>query len=247
MRETSRERDPQIAEPGTGAEQLAAAFGTWHQSLESAKKSIDDATAAVGLLNATLREMAPLLHSLGQLQQALAGIDWAQAIDEATAAAEEALAKATGLQLLPVAAPEETAAPELEEPETEAAREAALAFSGPARPLAKVDVPASDGGAPYSYTVTVEEMGSRVRLVPLHQSLSQVEGVRELSLKSYINGVAVVSIDSETELEASVLEEALSTGMHQSCRVISGEGPSFLARMGADAPSGAQRQGDRVK
>jgi hypothetical protein len=247
MRETSRERGPQVVEPGTDTEQLAAAFAAWHGSLESARKSIDDATAAVGLLNATLREMAPLLHSLGQLQQALAGIDWAEAMDEATAAAEEALAKATGLQPLPAASAEETAAPELEEPQTEATREAALAFSGPARPPAKLDVPTSDGGAPYSYTVTVEEMGSRVRLVPLHQSLSQVEGVRELSLKSYINGVAVVSIDSETELEASVLEEALSTSMHQPCRVISGEGPSFLARMGGDAPSGARRPDDRAK
>jgi hypothetical protein len=247
MRETSRERGPQIVEPGTDTEQLAAAFAAWRQSLESAKKSIDEATAAVGLLNATLQEMAPLWRSLGQLQKALTEIDWAEGMDEATAAAEEALAKAIGLQPSPVTVSEETAAPELEEPQTEAALEAALAFSGPVRPPAGLDVPASDGGAPYSYTVTVEEVGSRVRLVPLHQSLSQVEGVQELALRSYINGVAVVSVDSETELEASVLEEALSTGMHQACRVISGEGLSFLARVGGDAASGARRQDDSVK
>jgi hypothetical protein len=247
MRETSRERAAQSAEPGTDTERLAAAFAAWRHSLESVKKSIDEATTAVGLLNATLREIAPLWRSLGQLQKALTDIDWAEAMDEATAAAEEALAKATGLRPSPVAVARERVAPEPEEPETEAALEAAPAFSGPAQPLARLDVPASDGGAPYSYTVTVEEVGSRVKLVPLHQSLSQVEGVRELSLKSYTNGVAVVSIDSGIELEASVLEEALSTGMDRTCRVISGEGPSFLARMSGDAASGRRHQHDSVK
>jgi hypothetical protein len=245
MRDTSRETAPQVAEPGTDTEQMAAAFATWRQSLESVKKSIDEATTAVGLLNATLREMAPLWRSLGQLQRALTDVDWAQAMDEATAAAEEALAKATGLGPSPVAVSQ--AAAELEEPDTEAAQEAAPAISGTGRPPSRLEVPTLDGGAPYSYTVTVEEMGSRVKLVPLHQSLSQVEGIRELSLKSYTNGVAVVSIDSEVELGGPVLEDALSTGMHQACRVISGEGPSFLARMGGNAASGGRNQHDRVK
>jgi hypothetical protein len=243
MRETSRETAPQILEPGSDAERVAAALAAWRQSLESAKRSIDEATTAVGLLNATLRDMAPLWRSLGQLQRALTDVDWAQAMDEAAAAAEEALAKAPGLRPSPVAVSQPAAAPELEEPDTEAAP----TISGLGQPLSRLEVPASDGGAPYSYTVTVEEVGSRVKLVPLHQSLSQVEGVRELSLKSYTNGVAVVSIDSEIELEAPVLEEALSTGMHQACRVISGEGPSFLARMGSDAASGGRHQDDSVK
>lgn len=247
MRETSQQTAPQILEPGTDAERMAAALAAWRQSLESAKRSIDEATTAVGLLNATLRDMAPLWRSLGQLQRALTDVDWAQAMDEAAAAAEEALAKATGLRPSPVAVSQPAAAPELEEPDTEAVPEAAPTIGGPAQPLSRLEVPTSDGGAPYSYTVTVEEVGSRVKLVPLHQSLSQVEGVRELSLKSYTNGVAVVCIDSEVELEAPVLEEALSTGMFQACRVISGEGPSFLARMGSDAASNGRHQHDSVK
>ena len=92
MRETSRETAPQTLEPGTDAERVAAALAAWRQSLESAKRSIDEATTAVGLLNATLREMAPLWRSLGQLQRALTDVDWAQAMDEAAAEAEEALA-----------------------------------------------------------------------------------------------------------------------------------------------------------
>ena len=247
MRETSQERAAQVVEPGTDTEQLAAALAAWRQSLESARKSIDEATAALGLLNATLREMAPLWRSVGQLQKALTDIDWAEAMDEATAAAEEALAKATVLRPSLVAVSEEVAAPELEESETETAQEAAPTFASPVRPPARLDVPISGGGAPYSYTVTVEEVGSRVKLVPLHQSLSQVDGIRELSLKSYTNGVAVVSIDSEIELEAQALQEALGAGMNPACRVISGEGPSFLARLGSDVASARRHQPESVK
>jgi hypothetical protein len=246
MRDTSGERAPNAAEAGTDTSELATAFAAWRQSLESVKKSINEATMAVGLLNATLREMAPLWRSLGQLQKALTEIEWTEAMDEAAAAAEEALAKAAVPRPTLVAVSEESAAPEREEPETEAAQEEAPAIGG-GRPLARLDVPIPDGGAPYSYTVTVEELGSRVKLVPLHQSLSQVKGVRELSLKSYTNGVAVVSVDSETELEASAFEEAFNKGMHQACRVVSGEGPSFLVRMGGNAASGGQRQRESVK
>ena len=247
MRETSQERAAQVVEPGTDTEQLAAALAAWRQSLESARKSIDEATAAVGLLNATLREMAPLWRSVGQLQKALTDIDWAEAMDEATAAAEEALTKATGPRPLPAAVSEATATPGPQEAETEADREVAPTIIGFRQPLSRPDIPVSEDGASYSYTVTVEEVGSRVKLVPLHQSLSQVEGVRELSLKSYTNGVAVVSIDSDIDLEASVLQEALSTGMNQVCRVISGEGSSFLVRMGGDAASGKRHQHDSAK
>jgi hypothetical protein len=247
MPDTSGERAPHAAEAGTDASDLAAAFAAWRQSLESVKKSINEATMAVGLLNSTLREMAPLWRSLGQLQKALADIEWTEAMDEAAAAAEEALTRPAAPRPTLVAVSEEAAAPEPEEPETEAVPEEAPVLSGAGRPLARLDVPIPDGGAPYSYTVTVEEVGSRVKLVPLHQSLSQVKGVRELSLKSYTNGVAVISVDSETELEASAFEEAFTTGMRQACRVVSGDGPSFLVRMGGNAASGGRRQRESVK
>jgi len=69
-----------------------------------------------------------------------------------------------------------------------------------------------------------------------------VEGVRELSLKSYTNGIAVVCIDSEVELEAPVLQEAMSAGMNRTCRITAGDGRSFLVRMGSEAASGERRQ-----
>ena len=239
MSATSRERAAPTAGPVTDSERLAAAFVAWRETLTSVKKSVDEATAAVGLLRTTLHEMAPLWRSLGQLEKAVTSVDWAEAMDEAAAEVEESLAKATSPQLRTLAVPEETA-PSPEEPALEVADEAAHTFSGRGRPLGRLDVPALDGGAPYSYTVTVEEVGSRVKLVPLHQSLSQVEGVRELSLKSYTNGVAVVSVDSEVELAAPALEEAITAGMHKACRVMPGDGPSFLARMG-DSPASDER------
>jgi hypothetical protein len=251
-------------EPTTERERLAATFTAWRETMLSVKGSVDEATAAVELLRATVREMAPLWRSLGQLEQSLAGIDWAEAMDGASEV-EESLAKATSPQPQALPVPEETAAPEPERrdiprteaaederaapepeerdiPRTEAAEDAAPVFSGRAGPLARLDLPTLDGGAPYSYTVTVEEVGAKVKLVPLHQSLSQVEGVRELSLKSYTNGVAAISVDSEVELEASALEEAITTGMDKTCRVMSGDGPTFLVRMGDSPASGRRRQ-----
>jgi hypothetical protein len=230
------------AEPAADRERLAAAFVAWRETLVSVKKSVDEATAAVGLLRAAVREVAPLWRSLGQFEEALAGIDWAEAMDEAAAEVEESLATSTGPQPLAPGIPEETAAPETGEPDVEVAGDAAHAFSGRAQPLASLDAATLDGGAPYSYTVTVEEVGSRVKLAPLYQSLSQVEGLRELSLKSYTNGVAVVSIESEIELEGPALREAIAAGMDKACRVVSGDGPSFLVRMGDSPASGARRK-----
>lgn len=235
-------RPEPTAEPAVDRERLAAAFVAWRETLLSVKKSVDEATGALRLLQATVRETAPLWRSLGQLEEALDGIDWAGTIDEAAAKVEESPATSTTPQPLAPAVPEETAAPEPEEPDVEAAEDAAQALSDRDRALASLDAPALDGGAPYSYTITVEEVGSRVKLVPLYHSLSRVEGLRELSLRSYTNGVAVVCIESEVELKGPALKEAIAAGVDKACRVVSGDGPSFLVRMGDSPVSGASRK-----
>lgn len=263
-----------IAPPAaTDQNQIAAAFTRWRDSLESVRRSIDEATAAVGLLRATLKEMAPLWQSLEQLEQALTASDLAGAMDQAAAAAQEVVAKSAGLAARPAASSEHLAAPGQEESEDEAPwsespapaderrlRRAELAApeqeesedevpwsESPApaderRSRRAVDIPTLGAGSPYAYTITVEDVGAKVKLVPLHQALSQVEGVRELSLKSYANGVAIVSVDSEVELEAPVLQEAISAGMNKACRITAGEGASFMVRMSSQAASGEQRQ-----
>jgi hypothetical protein len=238
----------EIAPPtGTDQNQIAAAFTRWRDSLESVRRSIDEATAAVGLLRATLHEMAPLWRSLEQLEQALTSSDLAGTIDQATAAAQEAVAKSASLAPRPVTVSEDVATPEREESEVEApwSESPALSHAGRTRPA--LDVPTMATGFQFSYTVTVEDVGAKVKLVPLHQSLSQVQGVRELSLKSYANGIAVVCIDSEVELEAQVLQEAISDGMSKACRITAGEGPSFLVRMSSEAASRERRQRAAVR
>ena len=93
----------EIAPPTvTDQHQIVAAFTRWRESLESVRRSIDEATAAVGLLRATLREMTPLWRGLEQLEQALTGSDLAGAIDQAAAAAQEAVARAASLAPRPV-------------------------------------------------------------------------------------------------------------------------------------------------
>jgi hypothetical protein len=232
-----------IAPPtATDQHQIVAAFTRWRESLESVRRSIDEATAAVGLLRATLQEMAPLWHGLEQLEQALSSSDLAGAIDQAAAAAQQAVAKSARLAPQPVTGSEDVAAPEQEGSEVEAPWSEGPARIAEGRPRPALDIPTIGAGSQHSCTVTVEEVGAKVKLVPLHQSLSQVEGVRELSLKSYANGVAVVCIDSEVDLEAPVLQEAISAGMNKACRITAGDGPSFLVRMGSEAASGERRQ-----
>ena len=246
MNGTWREGASPAGEHGVSPDELAAALARWRESLESVKKSIDGATAAIGLLRSTLKEMEPLWGSLGQLEKALTGANWGQALDEAAARAEQALADSVAPPDASVASSEEEAEPEPEEEEQRVARRP-RASSDDGRFAAKLAVPTSNGGAAYCYTVTVEDVGAKVKLVPLHQSLSRMSGVRELSLRSYANGVAVVSVDSEVELEATAIEEALGDGMKKACRVSAGEGPSFIVRMGREVASGGKRRGAGVK
>jgi len=245
MNGTWREGASPAGDHGVSPEELAAALARWRESLESVKKSIDGATTAIGLLRSTLREMEPLWGSLGHLEKALTGTNWGQALDEAAARAEAALTDAATPLAAPAVASEEGTEPEPEEQEQRAARRP-RASSDDGRSAA-LPVPTSNGGAPYCFTVTVEDVGAKVKLVPLHQSLSRMSGVRQLSLRSYANGVAVVSVDSEVELEAAAIEEALGGGMKKACRVIAGEGPSFIVRMGREVASGGKRRGAGVK
>jgi hypothetical protein len=238
----------EIAPPAAADQnQIVAAFTRWRESLESVRRSIDEATAAVGLLRATLHEMEPLWGSLEQLEQALSASDLAGAIHQAAAAAQEAVAKSAGLAPHPVTGSEDLAAAEQEVSKEEAPWSGSPAPEDAARPRPALDIPTLGANSQYSYTLTVEDVGAKVKLVPLHQSLSQVEGVRELSLKSYANGIAIVCIESEAELEAQVLQEAIGAGMNRACRITAGEGLSFMVRMGNQAASGERRQRAAVK
>lgn len=230
-------RTDATAEP----EQLAAALATWRETLMSVKESVDEATVAVGLLRATVQEMAPLWRSLGELGNALGEIDWPEAMGGTASGVEESPAEVAGhrpqapaqvarLRPLAPAVPEEVLEPDAERSDLQEAADIPGTTDSPPPP--EPGTPVLEIGGSYSCSVTVEEVGTRVKLAPLHRALGQIEGVRELSLRSYTNGVAVVTMDCAAEVDASALEEAIAAITDKPCRVVSGDGSSFLVRMG---------------
>ncbi len=224
-----------MAEP----ERLAIALATWRETLMSVKESVDEATAAVGLLRATVQEMAPLWRSLGELDKALGDIDWPEALAGATSERGGPLAEVARLRPVAPAVPEAVLEPDAKPSDLEEATDIPGSTGSPLPP--EPDAPVLDIGGSYSCSVTVEEVGTRVKLAPLHRALGQIEGVRELSLRSYTNGVAVVSMDCATEVDASALQEAIAAITDKPCRVVSGDGSSFLVRMG-DNPAAHEGQ-----
>ena len=69
---------------------------------------------------------------------------------------------------------------------------------------------------PRTYRVTVEDKRRGVDLVPLHRALLGMEGVRDMSLLSYSNGVAIVSLDTLDELDPDALCAAIARAMGRS-------------------------------
>jgi len=55
--------------------------------------------------------------------------------------------------------------------------------------------------------------------VPLHRALLGMDGVRDMSLLSYSNGVAIVAVDTVDELEPQTLESAISRTMSRPAKV----------------------------
>jgi len=72
---------------------------------------------------------------------------------------------------------------------------------------------------PRTYRITVEDKRRGVDLVPLHRALLGMDGVRDMSLLSYSNGVAIVAVDTVDELEPPTLEGAISRAMARPAKV----------------------------
>ncbi|TAK71555.1 MAG: hypothetical protein EPO22_01125 [Dehalococcoidia bacterium] len=72
---------------------------------------------------------------------------------------------------------------------------------------------------PRTYRITVEDKRRGVDLVPLHRALLGMDGVRDMSLLSYSNGVAIVAVDMVDELEPQMLEGAISRAMARGAKV----------------------------
>ena len=72
---------------------------------------------------------------------------------------------------------------------------------------------------PRSYRITVEDKRRGVDLVPLHRAMLSMDGVRDMSLLSYNNGVAIVALEMTEELDPDALGEQVSRAMSRGAKV----------------------------
>lgn len=73
---------------------------------------------------------------------------------------------------------------------------------------------------PRQYVMTVEDRERTVDLVPLHRALQSLTGVEEVSLVSFANGVPVVSVRTDRELDLDGLHASVGAAMDRECEVI---------------------------
>ena len=86
---------------------------------------------------------------------------------------------------------------------------------------------------PQHYLMTIEDREGKVDLPPLHRALAGLPGADEISLVSYSNGVPVVSLRIEGELDFDQLSDAVSTAMDRVCEVIPQDTGKLYLRMKA--------------
>lgn len=72
---------------------------------------------------------------------------------------------------------------------------------------------------PKTYRITVEDKRRGVDLVPLHRALLGMDGVKDISLLSYNNGVAIVSVETENGIEPDALNHAVARAMSREVKV----------------------------
>lgn len=73
---------------------------------------------------------------------------------------------------------------------------------------------------PQQYLMTVEDRERQVDLVPLHRALLGLAKMEDITLVSFANGVPVISLRVEGELDLGRLVEAVSAATDQRCEVI---------------------------
>ena len=94
---------------------------------------------------------------------------------------------------------------------------------------------------PRSYLMTVEDKDTTVDLVPLHRALLSVTGVQEIALVSFANGVPVVSMRTDREVDLDQLDRAVSSAMDRECEVIQQDNGRLFLRLKPVADREASR------
>ncbi len=238
-------------EATSSGDAVAPDLVAWTEALRSVERSINEAAESIRLLRAMLQQLAPLLRSIGGLEEALGAFIEAPQHPEASPAVESRVP----LQF-PLASVEDDAAaaagsravegggagewqatrrkPSLKEraqqpEETEERR--AMTPGSPRTALKRVTLVPDDTPAPYAYRVTVEDRKNSVELMQLHAALASIAAVRNLSLLNYVNGIASISLESVDELQPVDIENALHKVMKRDSTVVPHESSTFLVQL----------------
>jgi hypothetical protein len=104
-------------------------------------------------------------------------------------------------------------------------REKGVDAEGPAAERRGLDL------LPQQYLMTVEDRETKVDLVPLHRALLGLVPVENIALLSFANGVPVISLHSEGELDLERLGAAVSNAMDRDCEVIAQDTGRLFLRL----------------
>lgn len=207
---------------------LAETEVRWQETLRGLEEKVREATEAINFLRESLREVAPLLRGIGELDAAMHSL--------------------TGGPPGPPAYPREVPASRLNVPPVAPATSTASAErpwsdEPPSPPTSAPPAPEKPSTRqtgldllPRSYTITVEDRReddrrSRVDLAPLHRALMDVEGVRDVRLVSYAHGVATIAVESQGEIDTAQLQSAIAEAMQRECTVLARDDQRIHVRM----------------
>lgn len=200
----------------------------WSRALDSLERGLREASQATALLRKVLRDAVPDVSHQGSPPVAQ---DTLGAATEEPSPDTEAAAPQIEAPTPPPAAPA---------PDKPKAGSSAFDHLWERIEREKIEreapeVPSPRGldALPQQYLMTVEDQEGKVDLVPLHRGLAAIEGVQEVSLVSYANGVPVVSLRVEGELDTDRLGEAAAQAMDRQCEVIRQDSGRLYLRMRA--------------
>ncbi|MBI5287930.1 MAG: hypothetical protein HY873_03035 [Chloroflexi bacterium] len=109
-----------------------------------------------------------------------------------------------------------TAAELVEEPQAAEAEPPAAA----APKLHAIDAAGNlDRRLPRQYRITVEDKRRGVDLVPLHRAMQGLENIKDMSLLSYSNGVAIVLVESVGAIDPEALRAAVERAMSREAKI----------------------------
>jgi hypothetical protein len=86
-------------------------------------------------------------------------------------------------------------------------------------PAARHDGRTFEERMPRQYRITVEDKRRGVDLVPLHRALQGLDNVKDMSLLSYSNGVAIVLVESIGAIDPEPLRAAVARAMSRETKI----------------------------